>query len=170
MSSRADGSGAREARGDLETDLWLEANLSSLFFLFLARLLLKVVNSKSDWPVMGEVERPPSLAKDDGRERGRGRLRPPRGAAGALKMADEVLRMVDVLLSDWVVAGVTGGGPVSATASSWFSSNCELPLSTAGGFCLATPSPEAAASGTGAGGATRVLQIEAGASGARVEA
>ena len=40
MSSRVDGSGAREARGDLETDLWLEAGLSSLFFLFLARLLL----------------------------------------------------------------------------------------------------------------------------------
>ena len=85
-------------------------------------------------------------------------------------MTDEMLGMVDVLLSDWVVAGVTEGGSVSTAASSWISSNSKPPPSTAGGFCLATPSPEAAASSTGAGGATRVLQIEAGASGARVAA
>ena len=55
---------------------------------------------------MGEAERPPSLDEDEGREGRRGRLRPPTGAAGAVKMTDEMLGMVDVLLSDWVVAGV----------------------------------------------------------------
>ena len=48
---------------------------------------------------MGEAERPPSLDEDEGREGRRVRLRPPTGVAGAVKMTDEMLGMVDVLLS-----------------------------------------------------------------------